>query len=142
MNPFKFDVSLRFSGKAIDPAEMRARLGFEPEFQHKIGEQRTTPKGDILEGVYKTSYCCFSYTRRQNEELSEMLARIVESLAQHKDLFSRIRENDGRSEFFIGWYSSKNTGEIFDYELLGKISALGIDLALDVYGCDLKGGTH
>ena len=136
MHPFKFDISLRFFGKAIDISEIRLCLGFEPKFQHQIGKQRTTPKGDILDGVYETSYCSFDYKRQQNEELYEMIARIVESLTPHKDLFNRIRENNGRSEFFIGWYSTGNTGDTLDYKLLGKISALKIDLALDVYGGD------
>ncbi|WP_256388442.1 hypothetical protein [Pandoraea sp. PE-S2R-1] len=37
-------------------------------------------------------------------------------------------------EFFIGWFSTGNTGETLDFELLKKLGELGIDLALDVYG--------
>ena len=134
MNPFNFEISLRVTTKVIDPSEICIRLGLEPEWQHKIGEPRTTPKGVLLEGVYESSYCCFSYERQHDEELHEMLDRIINNLMQHKDIFCLIRDSGGRSEFFVGWYSLGNTGDTFGYELLSKISELRIDLALDVYG--------
>ena len=136
MHPFKFEISLRFTSKVIDPSEICTYLGLEPEWQHKIGEQRITPKGGILDGVYSSSYCCFSFNRQEDEELNEMLNRVVTGLIQHKNLFDRIRDSGGRSEFFVGWYSPGNTGDTFSYELLNKISTLRIDLALDVYGGD------
>jgi hypothetical protein len=136
MHAFKYDVSLRFFSPIIAPSEICKQLGLDPEWQNTIGEPRTTPKGVPLGGVYKNSYCCFSFNQQEDEELSDMLNRIVDDLIQHKDLFSRIRDNGGRSEFFVGWYSSGNTGDTFSYELLNKISALQIDLALDVYGGD------
>lgn len=134
MHSFKFELSLRFFSKIIDPCEISTQLGFEPKWLHKIGDPRKTPKGVLLNGIYDESYCSFCFNRYNDEELHEMLERILNGLIQHKDIFDRIRDSGGRSEFFVGWYSPVNTGDIFSYELLNKICALRIDLALDVYG--------
>ncbi|SEA75069.1 hypothetical protein SAMN05216411_1274 [Nitrosospira multiformis] len=65
-----------------------------------------------------------------------MLVRVVDDLLQHKEIFRRIREDGGRAEFFIGWFSSGNTGDTFSHDLLRKMGELKIDLALDVYGSE------
>lgn len=136
MHAFKFSVSLRVFSQVVDPSEICEQLGLEAKWKHKIGEPRTTPKGVPLDGVYDRNYCSFNLNRKDDEELHEMLDRITNNLLQHKELFCRIRESGGRSEFFIGWYSPGNTGDTFSNELLSKISDLRIDLALDVYGGD------
>jgi len=133
MYPFRFDVSLRFFGSAIDVAEISQQLKLEPKWKRVAGAPRMTPAGVSLGGVYETSYCSFRLTRKDGEELFELLGRIVDDLLPHQDLFQRIREGGGRSEFFVGWYSPSNSGNTFGYELLAKLGELRIDLALDVY---------
>lgn len=136
MHSFKFEISLRITTSNIDPVDISTRLKLIPEFQHKKGEQRKTPKGELLKGVYENSYCCFAYNRVDDEELHSMLDRIVTGLMSHSDLFDKISVNGGHAEFFIGWYSPGNTGDLLNHELLNKLSQLKIDLALDVYGGD------
>ena len=62
-----------------------------------------------------------------------MLTRICDDLSIHDKLFQQIRDTGGRIEFFIGWYSDRNTGELFSSSLLKKLGELQIDLALDIY---------
>lgn len=134
MHPFRFEVSLRVFSKSVEPTEIAAQLGLTPKWKHKIGEQRTTPKGVLLDGFYDFSYCSFSLIRRDEEELHEVLSRTADELLPHKDLFCRIRAEGGRTEFFVGWYSTGNTGDDLSCNLLGKLGELQIDLAIDVYG--------
>jgi len=68
------------------------------------------------------------------EILQEFLHRTCDELLEHKALFRRVRDNGGHTDFFIGWFTSNNSGETFDSELLGKLVELGIDLDFDVYG--------
>ncbi|MDR3157488.1 MAG: DUF4279 domain-containing protein [Zoogloeaceae bacterium] len=138
MHPFCFSVSLRTFSKSPDPTvaptEIAAKLEMNPEYIHKMGERRTTPDGMFLEGIYDENYCTFSLDRKGEEELNEMLARIIIELLPHKNLFHRIRSEGGRAEFFIGWFSTGNTGDTLGHDMLKKMGDLGIDLALDVYG--------
>lgn len=134
MHSFRFAVSLRVFSHSVSPDEICAQLELEPKWQHKIGEPRMNPKGIPLGGVYDSSYCSFNLIRLNDEELHEMFGRIVDDLFHHKALFHRVRDEGGRSEFFIGWYSPGNTGDTFSHDLLVKLGELRIDLALDVYG--------
>lgn len=134
MHAFNFSVSLRVYSQAVASSEICGQLGLEPKWRHNVGEPRANPKGVLLGGVYDCSYCSFSLTRQDDEELHEMLDRVADDLLQHEDFFHRIRDGGGRTEFFIGWYSSRNTGDTFNNLLLSKLGELRIDLALDVYG--------
>ena len=92
-----------------------------------------SPKGRILGGTYEVNYCTFKLENHEDEGLSEMIERVVDELVQHKELLQRITNDGGEIEFFIGWFTKGNSGEIFKQSLLQKLSTLGIDLAFDVY---------
>ncbi|MCE7915608.1 MAG: DUF4279 domain-containing protein [Nitrosomonas sp. PRO4] len=134
MHEFPFKVSLRIFSKTVDPTEICNQLDLEPEWIQTVGEPRINPKGIVLGGVYENSYCSFLINLKNHEELHETLDRVVDNLLQHESLFCRIRDDGGRIEFFIGWFSTGNTGDTFSSILLKKLGMLQIDLALDVYG--------
>jgi hypothetical protein len=134
MYPCRFKASLRFFSQTIDPSEICDQLSLKAEWKQKKGELRTNPKGIALGGVYDISYCSFLIQPKKNEELHEVLDRIADELLKHEPLFRQIRDGGGSIEFFIGWYSTGNTGDTFSSALLEKLGALQIDLALDVYG--------
>ena len=134
MHAFPFELSLRFFSQVIDPSEISSQLGLEPQWEHKMGDLRTNPRGIVLGGRYDSSYCSFPITPQNNEELHEALDRVVDDLLQYESLFCRIRDGSGCIEFFIGWFSTGNTGDIFSSILLKKLGRLQIDLAFDVYG--------
>ncbi|OYQ09036.1 hypothetical protein B7R77_18745 [Ralstonia solanacearum K60] len=137
MHKFKYAVSLRFFSKSADLAEVCSQLKLSPKWLNKIGEPRMSPKGTPLGGVYDCSYCSVIFKPHAEEELHETLERVVADLMRHKDIINAVRRDDGRAEFFIGWYSAGNTGDTFDSELLKKLGELEIDLAFDVYGEDV-----
>jgi len=134
MNPFDFSVSLRVFSNNIDPSEVSSTLGLEAEGEHRKGEPRRRPDGVLLKGVYEANYCSYHVKRHGDEELHETLARFTDSLMKHKDVFRKIFVDGGKAEYFIGWFTFGDSGDIFKHDLLGKLGALHIDLALAVYG--------
>ncbi|AXW63938.1 hypothetical protein CJO94_19310 (plasmid) [Ralstonia solanacearum] len=134
VHEFKYAVSLRFFSKTFDLDDVCSQLNLSPKWLNKIGEPRINPKGTPLGGVYDCSYCSVILEPHEAEELHETLERVAVGLMQYKDLFQAIRRDGGRAEFFIGWYSTGNTGDTFDSGLLKKLGELEIDLAFDVYG--------
>ena len=54
-----------------------------------MGDQRTNPKGTLLDGVYDSNYSSFSPMKQGKEELQEMLNPIAEELLPHKELLLR-----------------------------------------------------
>ncbi len=134
MHEFTYAVSLRFFSKTVDLGDVCLQLNLNPKWLYKMGEPRVSPKGTLLGGVYDCSYCSVSLEPHESEELHETLERVAVGLMQYKNVFQAIRRDGGRAEFFIGWYSTGNTGDTFDSELLKNLGELEIDLAFDVYG--------
>ncbi|WP_157659231.1 DUF4279 domain-containing protein [Thauera butanivorans] len=87
MSSFCFDVSLRLFSQNFSPDEMVAEIGLKPRWKNLMGDRRKTPKGLPLEGVYEINYCAFPILRQKDEELHEMLDRIVDDLSSQKDFF-------------------------------------------------------
>jgi hypothetical protein len=134
MHPFKFAISLRIFSRTVDPLEMCDELGLKPKWSHRLGDSRKNPKGLDLGGIHDQSYCSFALERKDDEELHDSIGRISDELKRHQEFFHRVTTHGGRVEFFIGWYSSGNTGDTLSHSLLKKIGDLNIDLAFDVYG--------
>ncbi len=139
MNPFIYRVTLRIFSQNDESKEICDLLGLEPTVKQTFGQPRKTPKGNLLDGTYDISYCSFRIAQQSDDEqLHEVLERTVVSLMQQQKLFSRIKDEGGRIEFFIGWFSKGNSGETLGWALLDKLAALHIDLAFDVYGEDVS----
>jgi hypothetical protein len=136
MNDFNFKAALRFFGASFDPVILSDILNMTPAHMWKAGERRRTPKGTELEGWREQSYCSFDIDRHNGEDLSATLHRMVSAFTKHKTLFKDLRTDNIRIEIFVGWFSPGNTGSTLSCKLMSKLGALGIDLALDVYGSE------
>jgi hypothetical protein len=135
MNNFRFKLSLRIqiNDSSIDPDEIVKQLRWIPDRVYRIGEVRVDKKGRLLGGSHAYSYCGFSLTPLQGEELHEMFERISDELSNHQDLLKQIKATGGKVEFFIGWFTQDMSGDTFDSVLLSKLGVLGIDLSICVY---------
>lgn len=134
MNPFKFDVSFRIRHPDLDPKQICSTLGMDAKYKWKAGAQRKTPKGDLLEGVYTETYCSFEIEHNESIGLVELLRLSNQKLQPHKEFLELIRSTGGDLEYFIGWYSSGNSGEEFTWDLITDLADLQIGLSFDFYG--------
>jgi uncharacterized protein DUF4279 len=141
MNPFTYSVSFRIWHPHMNPLEISAKLSLTPETSWTAGELRSSPKGKVLEGKRRETYWSHILAHRPDTELADCLETFTQSLEPHAEYLKQIRENGGRIEYFIGWFSGANSGEIFTHQLLGKLARLQIDLAFDIYGAGQENGS-
>jgi len=134
MESFKYVVSFRIHHPSMDPDLISSKLGLEPQHKWKAGAERKTPKGKPLTGVYEKSFCTFRLKHGKNIELADFLKGYTKKLHKNKRFLKSIRSTGGKLEYFIGWFTDKDSGEVFDLELLEQLVKLGIDLSLAVYG--------
>lgn len=97
------------------------------------GTRRTTPKGDLLDGVYKETYCYFDLAPIKGIDLPDFLDKWTAKLRHHSALFKKIHRTGGKVEYHVGFYASKNSGEVFEWPLLKFIGDHGINLYMDYY---------
>ncbi|MES9903775.1 MAG: hypothetical protein ABW168_14005 [Sedimenticola sp.] len=133
MTTDNYDVSLRVRHLTLNADVICDGVGLPPSRKWSVGEQRSTPKGKILEGCYKESYCSFKLSHGTDESLSEFLMRITSGLKNNASFKEKIISSGCDIEYFIGWYITKNTGDTFNQEFLKDIATLGISLAFDIY---------
>lgn len=134
MNKFKYDVSFRVFHPDMNPDDICQTLNMQATNKWVMGEQRRTPKGASLPGVYDQSYCSFKLDQPKDMELVDFLKHWNVKLLNFNDFLNQIYSSGGRLEYFIGWYSEENSGEVFDVSLLEELAKLKIDLAIDFYG--------
>lgn len=132
MGTYRYVVSLRVSHPTKMPEEICNVLKMEPRYKWAVGAPRETPKGAPLKGIYDSTYCSFRLDHAKEVGLAQFLRQCNKTLGAHRDFFRQIRLTGGSSEYFVGWYSKANSGELFTAELLKELADLQIDLGLDV----------
>ena len=134
---YRFKVSLRLVHPAVELSGCSAEFGLEP-FRHcTVGEPRTTPRGDPLDGVWGDSYWTAPLEIGADEDLEKALARIGYWLGEHHAFMTNHVSSGGSAELFIGFFlESFNGGFLLEPALLAKFSALGVALGIDIYGSD------
>jgi hypothetical protein len=133
MSPFKFDVSLRLRHPTMNPEHICAELRLKAKHKWKVGDNRKTPKGQSLKGTYETTYCLFDLQHSKKIGLADFLRKYNLKLYRHKEFLNSIRSTGGSLEYFVGWYSDQDSGEIFDLKLLNQLVELGMDLSIAFY---------
>jgi hypothetical protein len=89
MHPFRYGISLRFEHPEITPEAISEGLGLLPNVRSwKVGDPRTTPKGDPLTGVYRSTYWCAKMAKGEGKDLAAKLETVVADL-EHKSEFLR-----------------------------------------------------
>jgi hypothetical protein len=136
MHPFRFRISLRFSGGEFDPVVLGQAIGLTPQYAREAGGVRKTPDGRLLGGTYESNFALFPMDAKKGEELHEAIKRISDTISEHRTTLNEVRGSGGRVELFVGWFSEGNTGDTFLFDLLETLGSLKIDLALDVYGSE------
>lgn len=133
MSTFRYKVSFRVRHPNMAPDEICSALGLTARFQWAAGSPRQTQTAVPLEGYHESTYCSFLLEHPEGMELAKFLSRNNKALSLHKEFLKGIRDTGGTLEYFIGWYTGVNSGEVFTSELLRELADLQINLAFDVY---------
>jgi hypothetical protein len=124
-------VSLQVWHPDADPEYIVAGLDLPPRRYWKVGDQRTTPNGDLLDGENPTTYCIFDLGDGEDKELSSFLEEILVKLEIHAAFIWQLRRTGGKVSFFVLWTPGDHRGESFDVDLLSSMARIGIDLGIE-----------
>lgn len=142
---FKFEISLRIFHPSIDPERITAVLGISPTHSFMAGARRITPKGKELPGHNKQSFWLYRFAERSVGDigtLSELIQEMNQNLMPMQEFLNSLRDDGGRAEYFVGWFTDFNSGEVLGWSILEQCSRLKLDLSLDVYGNRDPSETH
>jgi hypothetical protein len=114
-------------------AEIQAVISLTPRISNTVGENRKTPTGNALDGVYKYSYCTFELSKGTESNIEEEIARCNKELSKHNSFLQTVRASGGCAEYFLGLFFDGNSGFTIPNDQLRAMHELGIDLSLDIY---------
>jgi hypothetical protein len=129
----RFEVSLRIRHPTADPSQIDKELQWTPHVSHKVGEPRTTPKGNPLPGVNTETFWYVELPIKDGESLSDVIAAANRRLLMHRTYLDNLVSSGGRIEYFVGWFVDGNAGEVLSANVVCDCAALRIQLAFDVY---------
>jgi hypothetical protein len=95
-----------------------------------VGEPRSTPKGRVLPGTNKETYCVFS-VKVDSTDVSGGLDDVVGGLEIQRGVLLDLAQTGGRCEVFVSWEASSNVGDLFSYQFLERLIALKLSLAVE-----------
>ncbi|QDL29874.1 DUF4279 domain-containing protein [Stenotrophomonas maltophilia] len=128
-----YAISLRITHPDMDASLFEGELGLAPEIFYTAGDPKLAGNGREIGGVRKESFWCHAYSIEDGDELEASLDKLVMGLERKKDFLRRIAASGGRAEFFIGWFSSTNSGFVLKSRTLRHLADLDLDLSFDIY---------
>ena len=131
--PRRFDVELFIVHPTLNPTEITAELGLEPQNSHRVGDPRQTPKGSPLPGTYRDTRWRHSIELELKDQwFSEEVTKLVDRLAPHKAFFRRLRKSGGKAQVIVQFFGDYFGDEI-SRETLSKMIDLELDLGIECF---------
>ena len=137
----RFDASLRVWHPSLDPRLIASALSMRPQRSCKVGDRRRSPKGRLLPGYEKQSFCSFPVIgggaagaeAMTAAEFATAVDRFLDRLSRKAQFMREIRAGGGGADLFVGWFFTIFAVLPLEHGWLGKLGELEIDLNLDTY---------
>jgi hypothetical protein len=125
------EFHLRVHHPQLHPDGIAASLGIIAFRAWEVGKPRTTPEGRLLPGNNKETYCVFELNHEATK-VAENIEDVVRGFLEPRSaVFLALAESGGRTELYVTWETTSNTGAIFAWEILKRLVALRISLAVE-----------
>ncbi|KWV52958.1 hypothetical protein AS156_10035 [Bradyrhizobium macuxiense] len=132
--PRRFDVELFIVHPSLDPADISRALGMEGHFSHRVGDQRKTPKGTLLSGVYPDTRWRHSIRHTVTEQwFGSEVEGFVERLEPHKEFLTNLRETGGSATVIIQFLGDGYLADEVPPTTLAKLGELGLSLGIECF---------
>lgn len=137
LNDFRIKSRLSVFHPSVAPTEVTSALQREPSRSHLRGEQRRTPGGKPLKGVYPSHYWFAELAIPRVADVAEYLEYFLGGLsADAIQLCRQIDESGGSVEIWVAMFVTQCCDNEIPAATLRKLGEAGITLRLDYY-CDL-----
>jgi hypothetical protein len=129
----RYCIILRIKHANLDPDEISAALGRQPDISWKSGDQCTTDKGRQLLGTRTDGLWSLTFRYRGEKSIGRSIDQILDDLMRHKELFSQLDRIGAKSALYLQLPGDTNIGDQIPSRILQKFVDLGIDLELEIF---------
>jgi hypothetical protein len=130
----RFDVELFIVHPSLDPADISRNLGMEGHFSCRVGDQRKTPQGRLLSGVYPDTRWRHSVRREATEQwFASEVIDFVASLEPHREFLVNVGATGGSASVIIQFLGDGYLADTVPSATLAKLADLGLSLGIECY---------
>ena len=130
----RFDIDLFIIHPILDPSRIAETLGLNAKIVHRVGDQRRTPSGRVLEGTYRDTR--WRHSRRFETHGQHFAERIMELLVEievHKSFFHELRATGGSACVILHLLGDGYLGDELSRDALKKLVELELDFGIECY---------
>ena len=132
--PRRFDVELFIVHPSLDPVDINRALGMDGHFSHRMGDQRKTPKGTLLSGVYADTRWRHRIRRSVAEQwFASEVVDFVARLEPHRKFLANVRATGGSASVIIQFLGDGYLADSIPMDTLAKLAELGLDLGIECF---------
>jgi hypothetical protein len=129
----RYRIILRIRHPELDPAEITAALGWEPQHSWKRGDQAMTPKGTRLPHLRPDGLWSCSFRYQGDAKIAEKLDQVLAHLSKHDALFRNLNEMDAKTALYVQLPGDTNIGDRLPWEVLKKFADLQIAFEFETF---------
>ena len=115
--PYRFKISLRLRHPRSELSVCSSEFGLEPFRQWTVGQERISPRGTQLGGVWGESYWTAPLEIFPGEDVEDALARVSQWLDGHAPFLARHLASGGSTSLF----SDLSLREWFEWRFLASV---------------------
>ena len=132
--PRRFDVELFIVHPSLDPADISRALGMKGHSSRRAGDQRKTPKGTLLSGVYPDTRWRHSIRHTVTEQwFASEVEGFVGRLEPHKEFLASVSETGGSATLIIQFLGDGYLADNVPPTTLAKLGELGLSLGIECF---------
>jgi len=129
-------ISLQIWHPKINKDEIIKCINLEPSRCFSIGEEKTTPRGTKLLGVWETTYVSYSLISEEDIDIEsgiEKAITLIKSSINDSSIFKQISSTGGKCSFYISLYEKTHIAFEISSSLIERIRELNIDLSFEFF---------
>ncbi|NNE78958.1 MAG: DUF4279 domain-containing protein [Silicimonas sp.] len=128
-----FEVQLLIRHPKIDPDDITQILGLEPSRSWMVGDRRSTPSGEKLEGNYDQTSWSHGWQHAGDRFFFRFAESVLEDLKANSEFFLNMASEGGVTMLNIQLFGGQNVGDLASQRFLGMLTDLKIQLGTEVF---------
>ena len=130
---FRYVLLFSIRHSQMSPSQISKKLGITPTYSWNAGDQRVTPAGTKLSGVYPSSLWSVAERVSGNRSFFDSLNNIIGKIEKCSDFFLHVSDTGGKVSLIVQLAGDVNLGDELSYESMSRLARLRISLGVEVF---------
>ena len=134
VTPRRVHAMLRFFHPNLDPEDLTALFGVEPDFAKKKGDQRLGKKGRVYSPYSKGVWLLDSESHVKSLDVNFHIQWLLDEVAHCNGAIRKLQDDGYSIDVMCGWFADcDNTCPSLSAEIIRRLATFRLSCWFDVY---------